>query len=98
MATMSMAEMEEKKKKGKMLLAIASILWIIGFVMILSAIYSEFWGSYAGSPDSESSKYLITLKLGGIGLTLGGIFLSLVVIVKVLMMMPHKLAMVMKKR
>jgi len=95
---MKMSEMEEKKKKSKMLLTLGFILWIIGFIMILSAIYSEFWGSYAGSPDSESSKYLITLKLGGIGLTLGGIFLALVVIVKVLMMMPYKLAMVMKKK
>ena len=90
--------MEEQKKRGKMLLTFGVILWIIGFVMILSAIYSEFWGSYVGTPDSESSKYLITLKLGGIGLTLGGIFLSLVVIVKVLMMMPMKLAEQIKKR
>jgi len=96
-----MAEMnaEKMKRKVKMLVSIGMILWIIGFVMVLSAIYMEFWGTtFPSIADSISSRTLITLKLGGIGFTLGGIFLALVAIAKILMMMPMKLAMVLKKK
>jgi hypothetical protein len=40
---------------------------------------------------------LMTLKLGGIGFILSGIFLALVAIVNALAMMPDKMAMVMSK-
>jgi len=41
---------------------------------------------------------LLTLKLGGIGFILTGIFISLVAILKVLAMMPDRLGMIMKGR
>jgi hypothetical protein len=89
---------EQEKKKGKMVLKVSVLLWIIGFVMVLSAIYLEFWGPYQNIADSTSSRMLMSLKLGGIGFTLAGIFLALVVISKILVMMPEKLSVLMKKR
>ncbi|MBI2671415.1 hypothetical protein HYX16_00615 [Candidatus Woesearchaeota archaeon] len=89
---------EEMKRKIMMIVKIGMILWIIGFLMILTAIYKEFLGSYVSIVDSTASRTLMTLKLGGIGFTLSGIFLSLIAIVKVLSMMPDRLSMLIKKK
>jgi len=70
---------------------VSMVLWIIGFLMVLNAIYLEFWGPLAAIADSTSSKTLMTFKLGGIGFILSGIFLSLIAIMKVLAMIPEKL-------
>jgi hypothetical protein len=89
---------EHDKRKGMMVLKFSMLLWIIGFVMILSAFYLEFWGPYANIADSTSSRMLMTFKLGGIGFTLAGIFLALVVISKILAMMPEGLSKLIKKK
>lgn len=80
------AEKQKIMKMGKL----ATLLVAIGFLMILSAIYMEFWGSYASIADSVSSRMLMTFKLGGIGFLLTGIFISLMSILKVLSMMASK--------
>ena len=75
-----------QKQKVMMWVKLASLLALIGFLMVLSAIYMEFGGAFAGIPDSESSRTLMTLKLGGIGFLLTGIFISMVGILKILSM------------
>ena len=89
---------EHGKKKVKMLVAVAFILWIAGFLMILNAVYQEFWGAYAGFDDSVSSRYLTMFQLGGIGFTLAGIFLSLIAILQILMLIPVNLGKAIKKK
>ncbi len=86
------------KQKIMMLVKSSMLLWIIGLLMILSAIYLEFWGPFAAIADSVSSRTLMTFKLGGIGLTLSGIFLSLIAIVNALALMPVKLGQAIKGR
>lgn len=81
-----------------MMAKLGTLLWLIGFSMILSVFYLEFFGPYKSIVDSTSSRMLMTLKLGGIGLTLGGIFLALMAILKVLSMMPEGLGKVLKKK
>lgn len=92
------SEMEHGKKKGKMMIMISMLLWMIGFVMVLGAFYIEFLGPLATVPDSTSSKLLMTMKLGGIGFILSGIYMTLVVIAKALMMMPKMLGAVIGKK
>lgn len=75
---------------------IGTILWTVGFIMIMSVVYMEFLGSYMDVADSVSSRNLMTLKLGGVGFTLAGIFWALIAIVKVLKVMPDNLAKVIK--
>ena len=90
---------EQAKRKAMMPVKIGMIFWIIGLILILIAFYIEIFGVGPGAvPDDVSSKLLMTLKLGGIGLTLSGIFLSLVTIAKILGMMPMRLAMIMKQK
>jgi len=90
--------LEEAKRQAMMMVKVGMVLWIVGFVMVLSALYIEFFGSLSNLADSTSSRLLMSLKLGGIGFILSGIFLSLVAIVKALAMMPLKLAKVLKGR
>ena len=89
----------DEKGKIKMLVMIGAIFWIIGLIMILYAIAIEVFqiGDIGQSADNISSKLMMTLKLGGIGLTLSGIFLSLVAIVKALTLMPVNLGKLLKK-
>ena len=87
-----------EKAKVMMWMKISVILALIGFLMVLSAIYMEFWGPFTAIVDSESSRMLITMKLGGIGFILTGIFISLVCILKALTMMPVKLKGAMRGR
>lgn len=81
----------------KMLIIIGAIFWIIGLLMILYAFFNEFIGELSQIADSTSSKFLMTLKLGGIGFTLSGIFLLLLAIFKALTMIPEKLGKMLKK-
>jgi hypothetical protein len=89
----------DEKGKIKMLVMIGAIFWIIGLIMILYAIAIEVFqiGDIGQSADNISSKLMMTLKLGGIGFTLSGIFLSLVAIVKALTLMPVNLGKLLKK-
>ena len=89
----------DEKGKIKMLVMIGTIFWIIGLLMILYAIAIEVFqiGDIGQSADNISSKLMMTLKLGGIGFTLSGIFLSLVAIVKALTLMPVNLGKLLKK-
>ncbi|MCK5301089.1 MAG: hypothetical protein KAJ21_04225 [Thermoplasmatales archaeon] len=89
----------DEKGKIKMLVMIGAIFWIIGLLMILYAIAIEVFqiGDIGQSADNISSKLMMTLKLGGIGFTLSGIFLSLVAIVKALTLMPVNLGKLLKK-
>jgi hypothetical protein len=87
----------DNQQKMKTLVMIGAIFWIIGLLMILAAFYNEFFGELSQVADSTSSKLLMTMKLGGIGFTLSGIFLALVAIVKALTMIPEKLGQMMKK-
>ena len=89
----------DEKGKIKMLVMIGTIFWIIGLIMILYAIAIEVFqiGDIGQSADNISSKLMMTLKLGGIGFTLSGIFLSLVAIVKDLTLMPVNLGKLLKK-
>ncbi len=87
----------DNQQKMKMLVMIGAIFWIIGLIMIFTALYSEFFGYQSTLADNVSSKFLMTMKLGGIGFTLSGIFLALVAIVKALTMIPEKLGQMMKK-
>ena len=80
-----------EKQKIHMMVKVSMILWIIGFLMVLSAIYMVFWGPFQAIADSTSSRMLMTFKLGGIGFILSGIFISLIGILKVLSMMPQGL-------
>jgi hypothetical protein len=93
-----MIDPEQAKKKVTMMVKASMLLWVIGFLMILVAIYLEFLGPYSAVADSTSSRTLMTLKLGGIGFTLSGIFLSLVAIVKVLAMIPERLGKIIGKK
>jgi len=90
-------EKKWKIKKIKMLVIIGAVFWIIGLIVIFTAFYSEFFGYQSTLADSVSSKFLMTMKLGGIGFTLSGIFLSLLAIFKALTMIPEKLGRMMKK-
>ena len=89
---------KDPKKKVKKMVKLGVILWALGFLMILAALYLEFFGGYAGIADSTSSRLLMTLKLSGVGFSLAGIFWSLIAIVKTLSMMPVELKKAMKKR
>lgn len=91
-------DVEQAKRKAMMMVKGSMMLWAIGFLMILAAIYMEFLGPYKGIADSTSSRTLMTLKLGGIGFILSGIFVSLVTIFKALAMMPDRLAMMLGKK
>lgn len=86
----------DNQQKMKMLVMIGAIFWIIGLLMILGAFYNEFIGDLSQVADSTSSKLLMTMKLGGIGFILSGIFLTLVAILKALMMIPEKLGKMLK--
>ena len=86
----------QAKRKAMMPIKIGMIFWVIGLLMVLLALYLEFLGPYTSIVDSTSSRLLASLKLGGIGLTLSGIFLSLVTVARILGMMPMRLAMIMK--
>ena len=117
-------DLEQEKKKIVKLVKVGTILWIIGFLMVLSAIVIEFtvlkptltelhenpkqvWetatrGDRADLVDMRitavsTGPMLMTLKLGGIGFILSGIYLVLVAIVNALSMMPDKLGMVIGK-
>ncbi|MFB0560343.1 MAG: hypothetical protein ACETWM_03750 [Candidatus Lokiarchaeia archaeon] len=81
----------KERKRIMLVVYIAVIFWIIGLAMLLTAFYLEFLGPYHLIPDWYSSKHLMTYKLGGIGLTLSGIFLSLIAIVRALTLMPQML-------
>jgi hypothetical protein len=86
------------KAKIMKLVKFSMVFWIVGLLMILSALYMEFFGSFAALADNTSSRLLMSLKLGGVGLTLSGIYLTLVAIVKILSMMPDRLGAVIKKK
>ena len=81
-----------------MLTNIAVLFWLIGFSLILGAFFREFVGDYRDEPDSVGSRVLLTMKLGGIGLTLAGIFLTLLIIIKALTMMPQRLGQLMGEK
>jgi hypothetical protein len=89
----------DSQQKMKMLVMIGAIFWIIGLLMILYAIFIEAFqiGEIGQAADNVSSKLMMTLKLGGVGFTLSGIFLTLVAILKALTMIPEKLGQMMKK-
>ena len=119
--------MEEDKQKAKimMMAKVGTMLAVIGFLMVLSAIYVEFttfkpsleqlyenpkavWetATRADNPALvdlriiafSTGPMLQTLKLGGIGFILTGIFISLTAILRALAMMPDRLGMIMKGR
>jgi len=89
---------EHGKKKVKTLVAVAFIFWIAGFMMILNAVYQEFWGVFAGFDDSVNSRYLEVFQLGGLGFIFSGIFLSLIAILQILMLIPVNLGKAIKKK
>lgn len=89
--------MGEEKKKVMSMVKVGTVLWAIGFLLVLTVFYKEFLGSYSALPDSTSSRTLMTLKLGGIGFILSGVFMALVAIVRVLGMMPEGLAAIIRK-
>ncbi|MCK4928614.1 MAG: hypothetical protein KAR76_02655, partial [Methanosarcinales archaeon] len=101
-------ELEQEKKKIMMMVKVGTVMWIIGFLMVLSAITLEFttykptlvnlhenpkqvWetATRGDNPDLVDQRIianymgpmLMTLKLGGIGFILSGIFMALVAIV-----------------
>jgi len=88
---------EKDKKKIKMLTMVGVVLWVIGFIMILIAIFQEFFGYWSDIPDATGSKALMTFKLGGVGFILSGVFMSLIAIVKALVLMPEKLGKLLQK-
>lgn len=117
-------DLKQEKKKIMMMVKVGMVLWIVGFLMVLSAIYIEFaeykptlvslhenpkqvWEQATRSGDpglvdqrivaNSVGPMLMTLKLGGIGFILSGIFLSLVAIVRALSMMPESLGMIIQK-
>ena len=117
-------DLKQEKKKIMMIVKMGMVLWIVGFLMVLSAIYIEFteykptlvslnenpkqvWEQATRSGDpglvdqrivaNSVGPMLMTLKLGGIGFILSGIFLSLVAIVRALSMMPESLGMIIQK-
>ena len=117
-------DLKQEKKKIMMIVKMGMVLWIVGFLMVLSAIYIEFteykptlvslnenpkqvWEQATRSDDpglvdqrivaNSVGPMLMTLKLGGIGFILSGIFLSLVAIVRALSMMPESLGMIIQK-
>ncbi|MBE0520989.1 MAG: hypothetical protein IBX39_01810 [Candidatus Methanoperedenaceae archaeon] len=75
---------EQVKKKIIKLVKVGMIFWIIGLLMVISAIVIEF------TIENSTGYMLLTLQLGGIGLILSGIFLALVAVVSVLDMIPDK--------
>jgi len=83
-----MMDLQKAKKQMDMLTKVAVLLWLIGFLLVLGAIFREFFGDKSDDPDDVASRVLLTMKLGGIGFTLAAIFLTLLVIIKALTMMP----------
>lgn len=75
---------EQVKKKIIKLVKVGMIFWIIGLLIVISAIVIEF------TIENSTGYMLLTLQLGGIGLILSGIFLALVAVVSVLDMIPDK--------
>lgn len=75
---------EQVKKKIIKLVKVGMIFWIIGLLMVISAIVIEF------TIENSTGYMLLTLQFGGIGLILSGIFLALVAVVSVLDMIPDK--------
>ena len=94
---MTEAEITDKMGMARMITMIAMVLWMIGFLLVLLALVFEFLvaptfiTSTFDTADTASSKLLLTLKLGGIGFILAGIFIVLVVIARALRLMPHRL-------
>lgn len=88
---------EEGKRKAMMLVKIGMLFAVVGMLLVWTAFYMEFAGPYTDIADGTSSRFLATLKLGGIGHMLFGIFLSLMAIAKILGMMPQGLKMALGK-
>ena len=90
-------EIHGKIGMAKKAMMMAMILWMIGFLLVVLALVFEFiidpsfLVSTWNPADTASSKFLLTLKLGGIGFILGGIFIALFVIGRALKLMPHQL-------
>ncbi|NOQ56365.1 MAG: hypothetical protein GQ477_06195 [Nanohaloarchaea archaeon] len=118
-------DMEAEKRKTMMKAKVGMIFAIVGFLMVFSAIVTEFtvfkptlqslnenpkavWegatrGADPGLVDMRiiANSYgpmLLTLKLGGIGFILAGIFLALIAILAALSMMPYALSDAMKNK
>lgn len=81
----------DEMKKMKAMTIVGVIFAVVGYSLILLAFQQEFLGPYRAIADGTSSRFLMTLKLGGIAHILVGICITLVVIIKALMMMPKKL-------
>ena len=85
------------KRKAMMPLKIGMVFWIIGLLLLIAGFVMEIFSlPPTDGVDNETSRVLMTLMLGGVGLTLSGLFLSMVSIVRTLGMMPLRLGMVMK--
>lgn len=81
----------KERKRIMWLVYIAVVFWLIGLAMLITAFWLEFLGPYHYVFDWYGSKHLMTYKLGGIGMTLSGIFISLIAIVRALTLMPQML-------
>ena len=95
---MQMMDPQKAKKQMDMLTNVAVLFWLIGFSLILGAFFREFVGDKSDEPDDVGSRVLLTMKLGGIGFTLAAIFLTLIVIIKALIMMPQRLGQLMGEK
>lgn len=77
----------------KRMLAIAGVLALVGYVLLLFALSQEFW-VVAEIFTEDTMK--MWLKLGGVGHILLGIFIALVAIVRVLSIMPDRLGLLLE--
>ena len=73
-----------------MLRMVAIILFVIGFLLTLAAIGVEF-SQLSTVDDTVTSVFLVTLLFVGIGFSLSGIFLVLIIIVRTLKVAPSML-------
>lgn len=73
-----------------MLRMVAIILFVIGFLFTLAAMGVEF-SQLSTVDDTVTSVFLVTLLFVGIGFSLSGIFLVLVIIVRTLKVAPSML-------
>lgn len=85
---MSTADIQSTMTMIKKMIVIGAAFVVVGYLLVLTAGLQE---AFAISEALAEDSTKMTLKLGGLGHVLVGIFISLVAIIRTLSLVPHRL-------